>query len=146
MMKTAHAKYCVIAHFKTGKLLKGYTDDFVPSHETFRLRSAYGRDKENTYEVRINDLKALFFVKTLAGNKNYAEKKHFHDVTGCNLQGIKIKAEFTDGEIIRGTSFDYGKNFNGFYIIPIDPLSNNEKVYVVADSTRHIAIGQAADV
>lgn len=146
MMNISHTKHCIIAHFKSGKLLKGYTDDFVPAQETFRLRSAYGEGKENTYEVRTNDLKALFFVKTLEGNKDYDEKKRFDDVDSRNLRGIKIKAEFTDGEIIKGTSFDYGKNFRGFYIIPVDPLSNNEKVYVIADSTRHIAIDQAADV
>jgi hypothetical protein len=145
-MNIIHKKHCIVAHFKTGKLLKGYTDDFVPTRETFRLRSAYRGGKENTYEVRTNDLKALFFVKTLEGKKDYVERKHFGDVDARNLRGVKIEAEFIDGEIIRGTSFDYGKNFKGFYIVPVDPQSNNEKVYVITDSTRHIAIVQAADV
>jgi hypothetical protein len=142
----SHTRQCIVAHLKSGKLLKGYTDDFVPARETFRLRSAYGGDRENTYEVRTDDLKALFFVKTLEGNKHYVEKKRFDDIDTRNLRGIKVKAEFADGEVIRGTSFDYGKNSNGFYIIPVDPQSNNEKIYVVADATRRIVINQAAEV
>ncbi|GAG98406.1 unnamed protein product [marine sediment metagenome] len=134
----------IVAHFKNGKLLKGYTENFVPAQETFRLRSAYGKDRINTYEVRTTDLKALFFVKTLEGNKEYSEKREFDGVGTSNIRGTKIKAVFADGEVIRGANFDYSKIFNGFYITPIDPQSNNERVYVVKDSTRNIVVGSAA--
>jgi hypothetical protein len=130
----------IVAHYKNGRLLKGHTDDFVPAKETFRLMSEYGKNKRNTYEVRTSDLKALFFVKTLDGQRNYTEKNTFDEADTSDLRGVKVKAEFCDGEVIRGMSFDYSKDFRGFYIIPVDPQGNNDKVYIVTDSTRNIVV------
>ena len=46
---------------------------------------------------------------------------------------------------MRGTSLGYSKERKGFYIVPIDPDCNNERVYVVADSVRSVKIGSAAE-
>ncbi len=42
-------------------------------------------------------------------------------------------------------SFDYSKNFNGFFIKPVDPEANNGKVYVIADNLHDIQIGSKAE-
>jgi hypothetical protein len=133
----------VVAHFKDGSLLKGYTQDFIPQREIFTLTSEDSRN--NVAEIRITDLKALFFVRKFEGNKDYVEKKTFDEFDAFGLRGLKIKAVFYDGEIIRGMSFDYSTHFNGFHIIPADSKSNNERIYVVADSLVDIAVGSAAE-
>lgn len=135
----------VVLHFKDGRLLKGFTHDFTPMKDAFHLTSEQSKDRGSEYEINCADLKAIFFVKTLEGNKDYVEKKRFDEVDTSGLKGLKIKAEFLDGEIIRGISLGYSKSSKGFFIIPVDPESNNERIYVIADALRNVKVGEEAE-
>jgi len=134
----------IVAHFKDGKLLKGFTHDFAPMKQTFHLTSEQEGDKGSIVEVNVADLKAIFFVKSFEGNKDYVEKKKFQDVDTSRLRGLKIKVEFTDGEVLTGISLGYSKKRKGFFIIPIDPQSNNERIYIIADALRDVKLGSGA--
>ena len=107
----------VVAHFKGGRLLKGYTQDFSPDKDTFTLVSEQRRDRGKTYQVRIADLKAVFFVRALEGNIFYREKKKFKEVNMSHLRGISVRLHFKDGEVMRGASLDYAIGKNGFFPI-----------------------------
>jgi hypothetical protein len=135
----------IVVHFKDGRLLKGYTHDFTPVKDTFHLTSELEKDRGVIYEVFCPNLKAIFFVKTLSGNKEYKEKKRFHEVDLSSLRGIKIKIEFNDGEVMCGISLGYSKKRKGFFIVPVDPKSNNERVYVNASAVRDVKLGSAAE-
>ena len=132
----------VVVRFKDGDLLKGYTYDFTPLRETFHLKP--GREKD-TLEIRVTDLKALFFVRTLEGDKDYSEKSRFAEVDNPHLRGMKVKVKFSDGEVIRGTTQGYSKNRKGFFLFPVDPQSNNERIYVLADALHDVKLGPAAE-
>jgi len=119
----------IIAHYKDGKLLKDYTHDFTPAREIFHLTSELEDDKGTIYEVKIADLKAVFFVKTLEGSLDYTEKKKFEEVNTSDHRGLKIKVLFNDGETLRGVSLGYSKVRTGFFVIPVDPDSNNERIW-----------------
>ena len=135
----------IVVHFKDGRLLKGYTHDFTPVKDTFHVTSELEQDKGKIYEVFCPNLKAIFFVKTLSGNKDYKEKKRFHEVDSSGLRGIKIKVEFNDDEVMCGISLGYSKKRKGFFVIPVDPRSNNERVYVLASAVRDVKLGSAAE-
>lgn len=135
----------IVLHFNDNRVLKGYTHDFTPLREKFHVISEQKEDKGNIYEVHCSELKALFFVRTLDGNKDYDEKKRFEDVDVAGLRGLKVKVEFPDGEVVRGTSFGYSKNRKGFFIVPVDPSSNNERIYVVANTLREVRVGAEAE-
>lgn len=135
----------IVVHFKDGRLLKGYTHDFTPVKDTFHLTSELEQDKGKIYEVFCPNLKAIFFVKTLSGNKDYKEKKRFDEVDTSGLRGIKIKIEFKDGEVMCGISLGYSKQRKGFFVVPVDPQSNNERVYVLASAVRDVKLGSAAE-
>jgi hypothetical protein len=135
----------VVVHFKDGKLLKGYTHDFTTVREIFHLTLEQENDEENIREIRTSDLKAIFFVKSLGGDKDYNERKKFNEVNDPRLRGLKIKVEFSDGEIINGISLGYSRNRKGFFIIPIDQQSNNERIYVIADALHDVKVGSAAE-
>jgi hypothetical protein len=135
----------VVVHYSDGKLLKGYTHDFLPDKESFHLNTALEPGTGTIHEVEISDLKAVFFVKTIEGNSAYAEKRTFEEVDARALHGIKIKVEFKDGEIMRGISLGYNKTKRGFFIVPVDPRSNNERIYVVAGATTKVAVGSEAE-
>ncbi|MCX5800844.1 MAG: hypothetical protein NTX17_05590 [Candidatus Eisenbacteria bacterium] len=131
----------IFARFKGGKLLKGYTHDFKPVAETFHLVDQGGV----VHEIKCSDLKAVFFVKSFEGRKEYVEKKRFEEVDCTALRGLKIRLEFSDGEVIRGFSLGYSKDRKGFYITPLDPAGNNERMYVIADALRDVKVGSAAE-
>lgn len=135
----------IVVRYKDGRLLKGFTHDFTPVKDIFHITSELESDKGKIYEVFCPHLKAIFFVKTLEGNVNYKEKKGFDEVDTSGLKGIKIRVEFTDGEVMRGISLGYSKNRKGFFIIPVDPQSNNERVYIIANSVRDVKLGSAAE-
>jgi len=135
----------IVIRFRDGRLLKGYTSDFTPLKDTFHLTSAQGNDKGTSYNVATEDLKAVFFVKTFEGNKAYVEKKRFDEVDTTYLQGRRVKLEFFDGEIMRGVSPGYSRGRKGFFIIPVDPKSNNEKIYVISNALRQVELGSAAE-
>ena len=135
----------VVVHFKDGRLLKGFTHDFTPMKDAFHLTSEQSKDRGSEYEINFADLKAIFFVKTLEGNKDYAEKKKFEEVDTSGLKGLKIKVVFFDGEIIRGISLGYSKSSKGFFVIPVDPESNNERIYVISDALREVKVGEEAE-
>ncbi len=131
----------VVVHFKDGKLRKGYTHDFTPASETFHLIDEAG----NIFQIKCGELKAIFFVKSLIGKRTYVEKKKFSEVDCSGLRGLKIKVKFSDGEIMRGTTLAYNSDRKGFYMSPLDPESNNERVYVIADATVEVKVGAPAE-
>lgn len=135
----------IVLHFLDNTVLKGYTHDFTPLREKFHLISEDNSDRGRVHEVHCSDLKAVFFVKTLEGNREYTERKTFHGIDSGALRGLKVKVEFPDGEVIRGTSFGYSRGRKGFFVVPVDPASNNERIYVVTNRLRDIRIGAEAE-
>ncbi|UCD19087.1 MAG: hypothetical protein JSU64_06595 [candidate division WOR-3 bacterium] len=135
----------IVVRFKDGRLLKGFTHDFTPVKDSFHLTSESEGDQGKIYEVFCPNLKAIFFVKTLNGDVNYKEKKRFDEVDTSGLRGIKIKVEFNDGEVLRGISLGYSRTRKGFFVIPVDPDSNNERVYVISNAVRDVKLGSAAE-
>jgi len=142
---TGSERVKVVVRYKTGRVLKGYTHDFSPAADEFHLVSELLADRCRTYDVRTADLKAVFFVKSLEGNKAYHERKAFKDTDSNRLRGLKIKVKFTDGEVMRGTTLGYNKAKKGFFITPVDPKENNNRIYVIADALRDVATGSAAE-
>ena len=135
----------VVVHYSDGRLLKGYTHDFLPDKESFHLATALEPGVGAIHEVEISDLKAVFFVKTLEGNMAYIEKNKFEDVDAKALHGIKIKVTFKDGEILRGISLGYSKVKRGFFVVPVDPASNNDRIYIVANAASEVIVGPNAE-
>jgi hypothetical protein len=131
----------IVARFKSGRMLKGYTHDFKQMTATFHLVDVAG----GMHEVKCADLKAVFFVKTFEGRRDRVEKTKFSQVNCTALKGLKMKLTFKDGELIRGFSLGYGRDRKGFYLIPIDPSSNNERIYVIADAVREVKLGSDAE-
>ncbi|MBE0481320.1 MAG: hypothetical protein IBX68_10115 [Dehalococcoidia bacterium] len=134
-----------VVHYKDGRVLKGFTRDFAPTKKHFHLTSEDDKGRGTEHRVDMKTLKAVFFVKSLNGNKEYDEKKRFEEVQGSKLKGLKIMVKFSDGEIIRGITLGYSKYGRGFFVIPVDPESNNERIYVVADGDYDVKIGAAAE-
>ena len=120
----------VVVKFKDRRILKGKTNNFFPNKTSFHLELV---DGEKT-EIRLQELKALFFVKTFEGDQQH-EKNYGDTVPGG---GRKIKVRFSDGETIIGYTTGYSSDRTGFYMVPADLKGNNERVFVVVSATEAI--------
>jgi hypothetical protein len=134
----------IAVHFKGGKVIHGHTNDFSAQKDQFHLIVAEDDGSKTTRTIECAALKAVFFVKSKEGNKEYRERKHFDEVEDRILKGMKIKVEFDDGEVIRGVSLGYNKTRKGFFIVPVDDRSNNERIYIITDATQNVVVGEAA--
>ena len=124
----------VVAHFIDGSLLKGYVQDFNPSSPYFHLLDDI---TPGTIPTLINtaDLKALFFVKTFEGNREYSERKSFNE---GDQQGSRMEVTFKDGEVLQGSALAHDPHCPGFFLIPVDPYSNNIRIYVVISTVKNL--------
>ena len=128
----------VIAHFQNGQVLKGLTADFAPARPRFHLLAADTCPGTHPTTIALPDLKALFFVRHLDGNPAHEERNAF-DPTNLT-PGRRIRVVFLDGEIIVGLTSHYQPGRRGFFLLPADQRSNNERCFVVTAATRDITL------
>lgn len=122
----------IIARYTDGKILKGTTSDLLPNKTIFHLSE---NDTGVMHKIDIMHLKAIYFVKSFDGNKDYQDKT---DIERVGL-GKKIIISFKDGETLVGYTQGYSANRSLFIVFPCDPASNNEKVFVVTGATDKVA-------
>jgi Family of unknown function (DUF6982) len=129
----------VVVRYADGKVIKGYTQDFFPNKDRFHLQPQQKSTGQDTEQVLVKDLKAIFFVRDFGGNPTYDERRQFAD--SDKPQGRKMEILFKDGEKLVGSTLGYEPNRPGFFIHPADDKSNNIRVFVVqafVDKVRNI--------
>ena len=127
----------IVAHYQDGSLMKGITNDFSPNKDIFHLFPQDAPPGSKTLEVRVPELKAVFFVKDYVGKPEYNDRKEFASIKP--VVGRKIKVVFTDGELMIGTTYGYQPNRPGFFVVPADLQSNIERCFVVTSATREVS-------
>jgi hypothetical protein len=120
----------VVARFKDGTMMKGTTADFFPNKNVFHLIMANGE----TLTVNTEQLKAIFFVKDFQGDKDRKET-YADSIPGG---GRKVQITFKDNETLAGFSQGYSPDRPGFFIIPADTKSNNERIFVITSATQKV--------
>jgi hypothetical protein len=133
----------VVAHFTSGKLVKGATQDFFPNRPLFHVQPPEGGAP---VEIRCKDLKAVFFVRDLVGNAQRRDLRGFLGAPAESRQGKKLAVLFRDGELLCGYSLTYAPDRDGFFVFPADAESNNLRVFVITASCAEVKTGMAADV
>ena len=124
----------VVAHFLDGRVLKGMTQDFAPHKPTFHLFPSHGAPSRGV-TVPVDELKAVYFVRTFDGNKDHVGHDTFRLERG---QGTKVLVTFCDGEALAGFTSGYTPGKSGYFVIPADPSSNNERIYVLTAAVRKV--------
>jgi hypothetical protein len=123
----------VVVHFLDRRIAKGMTDNF---HAFKKFVDLKDNGTDTVRRVALNELKALYFVKSFGGNAAYAVK---HNVSRPEL-GKRVKICFKDGETLCGYTRSFSQNNIGFLVVPSDPECNNEKIFVNRDATDSIAM------
>jgi len=129
----------IVVKFKDEKIIKGWSTDFGPNKEIFHLHplEEYGKD---ILEIETSSLKAVFFVKDYKGNKDYKEAKTFEGQPKLSPSQRKIIVTCKDGEKLYGTTLGYNPNKKGFFIVPIDPKDNNERIFIIQDAVKSVEL------
>ena len=123
----------VVVRYRDGRLVKGTTSNFLPARDRFHVQTPEGE----VVAVAQDELKALFFVRDLAGDPTRKESSQFSPTRPA--LGRKIRVVFTDGEVIVGTTQGYQPNRPGFFVFPADAGSNNERCFVIAAATSRVS-------
>lgn len=97
----------------------------------------------SSQEIRLDDLKALFHVKTWGRKDRHRGSQPGFPAPASAAKRperslVKTVVEFYDGEKIFGYSLDYDPNRRGFYVLPADPADNNQKIFVLTSSLVNI--------
>lgn len=122
----------VVVRYRDGRVVKGVTEDFAPGAARFSV------EQENRQRVPIEgfgEVKAVFFVKDLEGNRLYQKPKDFVDASQF---GRKTVVVFADQDTLFGFTLPGHTDQSQFFLFPADPKSNNAKVYVVRGATAEI--------
>ena len=122
----------IVARYLDGRTLKGTTQNFFPNRPVFHVNRQGGSGPGDVVEVKLEDLKAVFFVRDFTGNAKHVERKQL--AAGERAQGRLMEVTCKDGEVIVGTTTGYDPKRPGFFLFPIDPSANNARVFLVTSA------------
>jgi hypothetical protein len=126
----------IVVRFQDGKMIKGYTQNFFPNRPVFHVLPMDAASKTEPVEIRVSEVKTVFFVRDFMGNKGYDERKVLE--TGKKVQGRLIEVTFRDGEVLVGSTTGYDPKRPGFFFFPVDPKSSNIKAYTISSGIRGV--------
>lgn len=118
--------HLIVARFIDGRVQKGTSTDVDPRRPNCHLTTASGEK----IEVSLASVKALFFVKTATGRPDYQESKGGTAGDSRLLGTRRVRVVFGDQEEIVGLMNRYPPITPYFFMLPIDPQSNNIRILV----------------
>jgi hypothetical protein len=116
----------VVAHYLDGKVLKGTSLDVDPTRPIFHVRPLEGP----TAEVKLKELKALFFVRSLEGDMARHETRTLDPADPRALGSTAVALHFPDGEVMLGLTNRFPPNRPFFFVVPVDAQSNNIRILI----------------
>ena len=121
----------IVVKYQNGEIIKGWVEEFKPGRESFILFPLFEYSQEERIEIEFSSLKAVFFVKDFIGDKNYKKVRTFNVDLKITPSQRKLIVNFEDEEHLYGTSHNYGRYKVGFFMYPVDPKDNSERIFVV---------------
>lgn len=136
----------VVARFRDGRVAKGHVIGFSIESDTILLKN---EQTGKEHPIAVKELKAIFFVKSFHGLREYVEKKVF----GIRrLPGRRVFVKFHDKESLVGciegpipwdkgfSLAKLGEKAKGFFLTPVDGNCNNIKIFVVGSAIEDVQI------
>jgi hypothetical protein len=128
----------VIVRKLNGEIIKGHLET-IPQLRGRKEVSIVSLTEE-LITVPKPEIKALFFVRKFSGDKEYSEVKFFQNQP--RIDGLWVRVTFNDGETVEGIVSNSSRFLleDGFCVIPGDPKSNNQLIYVPKAALRDFKI------
>lgn len=122
----------IVAHFSDHTVVKGTSMDVDPGRPLCHIHTT----DRGVVEVDLAQLKAVYFVKDFGGQPQYDET-HEPAAGDSRLRGSRLVfVTFHDGERLGGLMTRFPPNRPFFFLLPMDPKSNNIRVLVNRDAVR----------
>lgn len=116
----------VVAHLLDGRVIKGQCFDHSMAKPVCHIQQRGG----STVEVRLAEVKALFFVRDLQGNSGRRDGNRLDIGDRRGLGARPMEVRFRDGEVLSGFVTGYAVERPFFFLVPADPASNNTRIFV----------------
>jgi hypothetical protein len=116
----------VVARFQDGRVVKGTSLDVDPNKPICHIRQPDGP----MVEVKLEDLKALFFVRTLEGQPERTAVSELDPADPRARGQTPESLRFADGEVISGLTIRYPPNRPYFFVLPVDKDGNNIRILI----------------
>jgi hypothetical protein len=129
-----------VVKYQNGEIIKGWVEEFQPDRNYFILYPLIEYSEEKRLEINFDSLKSVFFVKDFIGDKNYKKVRTFDVDFKITPSQRKLIVNFKDGENLYGTSHGYGSYKVGFFVYPVDPKDNNDRIFVVHSAVESIRL------
>jgi hypothetical protein len=124
----------VVAHFLDHRIVKGQSLDVDPAKPTCHVRTL----DQGVVEVKLADLKALFFVRDLAGDPARNDDAVITPDDARVRGAAAIEIEFTDGERLVALTVRFPPVKPFFFVLPADGSSNNVRILVNRAAVREM--------
>jgi hypothetical protein len=115
-----------VARYLDGRIVRGRSLDVSPEKPICHILTA----EQGMVEVRLAELKALFFVRDLVGNPAYQERQTVDPADPRTRGARRLEIRFLDGERLVALAPTYQDGRPFFYVSPADPGSNNVRILV----------------
>jgi hypothetical protein len=116
----------VVARFADGRLVKGVSMNVDASKPTLHVRTTEGKMEE----IRLAELKALFFVKSLEGDSTHDEAMAAERADPRARGSHLVELRFRDGERLVAFANRFPPLAAFFFLVPVDTKSNNIRILV----------------
>jgi len=126
----------LVVHTQEGQVACGVCLALNIDAEGFHLDlvDRHGGPLGKTVYVLFRELKAVFYVKSYAGEAN-ADQDH----SSWRPEGNPLVIEFKDGEVLQGQTLHIHRpEESRFYVVPDDPGTNNLRVLVERRAVKQI--------
>jgi len=130
----------VVVKYQNGNIIKGWVEDFRSDRDTFILHPLVEFSQEERLKINFDSLKAVFFVKDFMGDKDYKKVRTFDVDLKITPSQRKLIVIFKDGENLYGTSYSYGRYKIGFFIYPVDPKDNNDRIFLIHSAVESVRL------
>ena len=132
MVASAKAPKVVIAYLD-GRRVQGYVFDFSPLRETCRVFPSQTAQAGEGEVVELKNLKAIFFLQEVVGEPGATATK-----PPVATHRRRLEVRFHDKELLEGTTEGYGKDRQGFFMVPEDPTGKILRVFVINRNVKEV--------
>lgn len=127
----------LVAHLQDGRTARGVCRALHLEGDSLQLElvDRHGKPLGKSMNVRFQELKALFYVKSFDGRHEEEEEPP----PALHPGGVSLVVEFADGEVLEGRTLrPYNPKEPRFFLVPADTDSNNISVLVERAALRAV--------
>jgi hypothetical protein len=125
--------HAVVAKYRDGSLVSGYTRDFSPSKAHMHVSPTVSA--KETRVIQMTELDALFFLRDA---RDTGERENTSKTDGP--YGRKVALLLPNGEELTGSTLNYSRQTSGVFIYPFEGDFGVSRVFVTPHGIRHLRL------